>query len=107
VTALSREWSDHTPMLIDTGIGCVKLFHFKLELCWLTREDVMDVVRPVWEVDASNRTPIEEWSRNVDNIFRKEKRLSELLDSLDKADEDNGWNMVGMEFYFETKKAFE
>jgi hypothetical protein len=88
VTALSREWSGHNPLLLDTGIGCVKLFHFKLELCWLTREDVMDVVRPVWEIDAGNRTLIEEWvwrlaktrkklrgwSRNVDNIFRKENK---------------------------------
>jgi hypothetical protein len=71
VTALSREWSDHTPMLIDTGIGCVKLFHFKLELCWLTREDVMDVVRPVWEVDAGNRTPIEEWVWRLDETRKK------------------------------------
>jgi hypothetical protein len=41
----------------------------------------------------------------VDIIFRKEKkRPCELLDGLDKAAEDLGWNAIDRDYYFETKK---
>jgi hypothetical protein len=107
-TAISREWSDHTPLLLDTGIGLLKPYQFKFELCSLTREGVMEVVRPcvgLWWL-AETRKKLRGWSRNGDSVFRKEKkRLSQLLDNLDKAADDNGWSLVDREFYFETKSC--
>jgi hypothetical protein len=47
VTALTRYQSDHTPLLLDTGDRIQRNSQFKMELCWLAREDIHSVVDPI------------------------------------------------------------
>jgi hypothetical protein len=61
---------------------------FKFELSWLTKEDIMEVVRPIWEEDANGKCAIDEWNwrlgntrkklrgwaKNVDAAYKKEKK---------------------------------
>ena len=44
VTALERELSDHTPLLIDTGIPSRKPPIFRFENAWLEREGLIEIV---------------------------------------------------------------
>jgi hypothetical protein len=51
VMTLSRDISDHAPLLLDTGRapsnGSQPLFKFKLD--WLLRDRFTDMVREIWE----------------------------------------------------------
>jgi hypothetical protein len=49
---------------------------------------MMDVVRPVWETDTGNRTPIEEW---VWRLAETRKKLT-------------GWSRNGDSTYFQKRK---
>ena len=50
IQALTREISDHTPLLLNTGKGTHgnKQPGFKFELSWLLREYLIDMVAGVW-----------------------------------------------------------
>jgi hypothetical protein len=61
VQTLSREISDHTPLLLDGGESSHRGNHrnFKFELGWLTKDGFFDLVREVWESENRGRSPIE------------------------------------------------
>jgi hypothetical protein len=100
VIALSRDISDHTPLLLDTGrapsSGNQPLFKF--ELGWLLREGFADMVKEVWESVSEEednmrrwqakirrlRQYLRGWAKNVSGANKKEKK--ELLDKLDMLD---------------------
>jgi hypothetical protein len=61
VTALARKMSDHTPLVLNTGEHVVnRNFQFKLELSLLLKDDLKDVIMPIWKESAGNRSVIEE-----------------------------------------------
>lgn len=51
VDALTRDISDHTPLLLDTGSASHRgnNLMFKFELGWITRDDFHDKVTQVWQ----------------------------------------------------------
>jgi hypothetical protein len=60
VTALTRYKFDHTPLLLNSGDRVRKSNQFKMELCWLAREDIHSIVDPIWGAPARDRSAIEE-----------------------------------------------
>jgi hypothetical protein len=62
VSALTRYKSDHTPLRLDTGDRVQRSCQFKMELCWLAREDIHNVVDPIWALPSGERNAIEEWN---------------------------------------------
>jgi hypothetical protein len=50
VRALSREISDHAPLLLDTGSPSEpKTGGFKFELAWLFKDGFQEKVREAWQ----------------------------------------------------------
>jgi hypothetical protein len=120
--AMPREMSDHAPLILDVGESKERsVGQFKFELSWLIKEDIMVVVRSIWEVDANGKCAIEEWNwrlgntrkklrgwaKNVDAAYKKEKkRLSDILQYLDSQAEICGLSNVDREVMLETKKLY-
>jgi hypothetical protein len=100
VVALSRDISNHTPLLLDTGRAPSSNSQplFKFELGWLLRDGFTDMVKEIWEsvddeVDSMSRWQskirrvrqhLRGWAKNVSGANKKEKK--ELLDRLDVLD---------------------
>ena len=100
VTALSREISDHTPLLCCTNNSSSSYqAQFKFELGWLMRDGFCDLVREVWQAVPAYGTPIQRsqakirrlrqyligWAKDVSGAYKKEKlTLLNKLDELDK-----------------------
>jgi hypothetical protein len=101
VMALSRDISDHTPLLLDTGRapsnGSQPLFKF--ELGCLLHDGFNDMVREIWksvseEVDCMRhwqakirrlREHLRGWAKNISGANKKAKKgLLDKLDMLDK-----------------------
>jgi hypothetical protein len=99
-SALTREGSDHTPLLIDSGVhahmGNKNSFSF--ELSWLKQDGFFDLVSLVWNSIPSGsealeswqnkirhlRTFLKGWARNQSGSYKKEKQhLLEVIDRLD------------------------
>jgi hypothetical protein len=115
VMAMPREMSDHTPLILDVGESKERsVGQFRFELSWLTKEDIMEVIRPISEADANGKCAIEEWNwrlgntmkklrgwdKNVDATYKKEKkRLYDILLYLDISNVDR-------EVMLETKKLY-
>ena len=61
VIALTRDISDHTPLLLNTGDSSSNSSQsrFKFELGWLLRDGFMDMVKEVWESVELGSTPME------------------------------------------------
>jgi hypothetical protein len=62
VSALPKEISDHTPLLVDTGGNQTfekKKFRFKI--WWIERADFRGVVARAWNTNCSSRNPMEVW----------------------------------------------
>jgi hypothetical protein len=61
VQALTREISDHTPLLLDAGTPSHRgnARNFQFELGWLTRDGFFDLVKGVWESENRGRSPLE------------------------------------------------
>jgi len=57
VVALTREISDHTPLLLDTRQTAHRGL-FKFELGWLTKEGFYDLVVNVWCIENRVRSPM-------------------------------------------------
>ena len=61
VNTLDRGVSDHTLLLLETGdpsfMGHAK--QFKLELSWLSHEDVKDQVTEIWNKPVSGQNLLE------------------------------------------------
>jgi len=100
VEALTREISDHTPLLLDTiqasQRGNTPLFTF--ELGWLTRDDFFDLITNVWTAENRGTTPLQRWQNKIRAVRRflrgwaknqvgenKKKKIS-LLQQLDILD---------------------
>ncbi len=67
VHALSRDLSDHTPMLLDTCKGSHKDSQplFKFELGWLLREDFQKLLANIWTKDIRGATNIARWQNKI------------------------------------------
>ena len=100
VHTLTREISDHTPLLPSTNNPSPTYQpQFKFELSWLLRDGFCDMVKNVWQETVVNGSPIERWqtkirklrqhlrgwARNVSGTYKKEKKdILNKLDDLDK-----------------------
>jgi hypothetical protein len=71
VTALPREISDHTPLLVDTGgnqmFGKKK---FRFEKLWLERADFKEVVVKAWSTTCASNDPMEVWQCKIRALRR-------------------------------------
>ena len=67
VQALTREISDHTPLLLDRGEPSHRgnARNFKFELGWLTRGGFFDLVREVCESENRGWSPMERWQNKI------------------------------------------
>jgi hypothetical protein len=70
VRALSREISDHTPLLLNTGESTNAHNHhsFKFELGWSLREGFVDMIRDLWSNMATGITPMERWQGKIRRV---------------------------------------
>jgi len=100
VTAHSRDISDHTPLLLNTGDSSSTHTQpmFRFELGWLLRDGFRDLVAKIWSDVHTGTTAMERWhakvrklrqylrgwAKNVSGSNKKEKK--ELLDKLDVLD---------------------
>lgn len=121
LTALPRERSDHTPLVIDTGGDIPRSPIFKFELWWLLRSELAIIVAEVWAVPAGNRYASEEWIWRLAclrkrlkgwnrNICGENKRIrNELLanmDLLDKMAEQVVVDVEVRQFQLELRKQY-
>jgi mannosylglycoprotein endo-beta-mannosidase len=101
VEALTRNISDHTPLLLSTGDG-VKPRRpppFKFELGWLLKEGFFEMVSEVWTKESKGNSPIKRWQNkirslrqflrgwaiNMNGAYKKEKQeLLRKAEELDK-----------------------
>lgn len=60
LSALPREKSDHTPLVIDMGGDCPRSASFKFEFCWLLRLELSNIVQEIWSWLAGKRNAEEE-----------------------------------------------
>jgi hypothetical protein len=105
VQALTREVSDHTPLLLNSGEPSQLATQpmFKFELGWLLRDGFMEMVRGIWTNTRVGETPMERWqgkirrlrqhlrgwAKNVSGQYKKEKKeILNTLDGLDKKAEN-------------------
>lgn len=65
VEALTRELSDHTPLLISSGDIPRKPFIFKFENSWFQRQDLDEVVRRVWNKHYPGRSLLDIWQARI------------------------------------------
>ena len=67
VDALSREISDHTPLLLDTGEKDkgMKQHPFKFELGWLLKDGFFELVSEVWHKEKIGVTPMQKWQNKI------------------------------------------
>ena len=100
VYALTREISDHTPLLLSTNNpSSAYQPQFKFELGWLLRDGFCEMVRDVWNSTLVDGSPIERWqakirrlrqylrgwAKSVSGAYKKEKiAILNKLDELDK-----------------------
>ena len=87
---LTRELSDHAPIVVDLGLNRPKVEKpFKFELCWFLREDLADVVKKVWDSSFLGNNTASRWQ----NRFRKLRKTLK------------GWNLNYVWFYKKQKKV--
>jgi hypothetical protein len=113
VRALSRtgSGSDHTPLLIDSGIKSHNGNHprFSFELFWFRQEGFYEMVEKEWNSVNTGRSPIERWqnkirhlrrflkgwAKNMSGNYKKEKeRLIAIIDELDIKAENQPLNQA-------------
>ena len=103
VYALTREISDHTPLLLSTNNpSSAYQPQFKFELGWLLRDGFYEMVTEVWNSTLVDGSPIERWqakirrlrqylrgwAKSVSGAYKKEKiAILNKLDELDKKTE--------------------
>ena len=70
--ALTRELSDHTPLLLNTGDAAHRgnNHQFKFELGWLTRDGFHDLVAKVWQRASSGNSPMQWWQNKIRAVRR-------------------------------------
>jgi hypothetical protein len=100
VIALSREISDHTPLLLNSRDNTMKSGPpmFKFELGWLLRDGFSNMVKQIWSTEMDGNTPMDRWqakirklrqylrgwAKHTSGINQKEKKS--LLNKLDELD---------------------
>jgi hypothetical protein len=100
VVALSREISDHTPLLLSTGDKARAEGQppFRFELSWLQREGFGELISGVWNKETRGSTPMQVWqfkvrrlrqflrgwAKNLRGEFKKEKQ--ELIQKTSELD---------------------
>jgi hypothetical protein len=101
VDALSRDISDHTPLLLSTGEKgkAVSKPPFRFELSWLLKDGFFELVSEVWNKEKRGVTPMQKWqnkirrlrqflrgwAKNMAGAYKKEKQeLMRKADELDK-----------------------
>jgi hypothetical protein len=101
VEALSREISDHTPLLLSLGgkVKHKKQQPFKFELGWLLKDGFFEVVSEVWKKERRGtslmqiwqnkirklRQFLRGWAKNMNGAYKKEKKeLLRKAEELDK-----------------------
>lgn len=102
VSCLSRELSDHTPLLITSGEKLKNQQKFRFENCWFERPDLPHVIGSVWNGVFHGRNQLDIWHKkftklrkvlkgwniNIEGRYRKERNfLLEEIDILDKLEE--------------------
>jgi hypothetical protein len=67
VHALTREVSDHTPLLLNSSESSFMATQpmFKFELGWLLRDGFMEIVREIWAHTVVGHTPMERWQGKI------------------------------------------
>ena len=100
VQALTRAGSDHTPLLVDSGVQAHlgNTARFSFELSWLRMEGFYEMVAAEWANYVKGDSPIEiwqnkirhlrrylkDWAKNQSGKYKKEKeRLLQIIDDLD------------------------
>jgi hypothetical protein len=64
VLALSRNISDHIPLLLNTGVVYVQIIlPFKFELGWFLRDGFVDMVKDIWINETRGSNPMERESK--------------------------------------------
>jgi hypothetical protein len=91
IQALTREISDHTPLLLDTGTPSHRgnARNFKFELAWLTREGFFDLVKGVWEIENRGWSPMEQWQNKIRRLRRFLRGWARNLVSQNRKDKSN------------------
>lgn len=72
VEALTRQISDHTPLLLDTWNASYRGNNssFKFELGWLTRDGFHDMVAKVWQEETRGESPMQKWQNKIRSLRR-------------------------------------
>jgi hypothetical protein len=91
VQALTREISDHTPLLLDTGTPSHRgnARNFKFELAWLTRDGFFYQVKGVWKAENRGRSPMEQWQNKIRRLRRFLRGWARNLVSQNRRDKSN------------------
>ena len=91
VQALTREISDHTPLLLDSGEPSHRgnVLNFKFELGWLTRDGFFGLVKNVWESENRGRSPMEKWQNKIRRLRRFLRVWARNLSSQNKKHKSN------------------
>jgi hypothetical protein len=65
-SALPRALSDHTPLLLDTGMPSQHNSQmFTFELAWLFKDDFYDMVTRVWQSARKGTNTMEIWQNKI------------------------------------------
>lgn len=72
VEALTREISDHTPLLLDTNQASHKgnTPLFKFELGWLAKDGFFDLITNVWKAENRGTSPLQRWQNKIRTVRR-------------------------------------
>jgi hypothetical protein len=100
VHTLTRGVSDHTPLLLDTGLSSPQSTpKFKFELSWLLKDGFYDMVAEIWQIENKGSTPMKKWQnkiralrrylrgwdKNMNKVYKKEKKEVTLkIEQLDR-----------------------
>ena len=65
--ALTRELSDHTPLLLDTHKAAHRGNNtmFRFELSWLNKDGFKDIVSKVWNDNNKGHTSLRRWQNKI------------------------------------------
>jgi hypothetical protein len=86
VQALTREISDHTPLLLDTGEPSRRgnTRNFRFELAWRREMVFFELVKEVWESKNRVGSPLEKWQNKIRRLRRFLRGWARNLSSQNK-----------------------
>jgi hypothetical protein len=102
VTGMTRDISDHVPLILKCGAPPQHYNSFRYENCWVEREGFTEIVTDCWNRGSYHVHDIDKWQEkmrrlrralkgwhiNYEGEYRREKKsLLEKLDALDKKGE--------------------